>query len=162
MQADAAADQAGQIFFLLRFGAEIPDGNFRTPHVRIDREQKSVVSASIAERFERADGRQRVGPAAAVFGRDGQALNAEVRAFLPKLFGKSLIVVARDDVVLQFFLGEPQYFFTKRRLLFTPCKVQGLSSPRFDLAQVPLSFVMPTQKRSMSLVLPVNSLPGKL
>ena len=126
VQAQPAAHQSGKIFLFLRLGAEIPDRNLRTPHVRIDRKQQPVVVAPVPESFERTHRRQNIRAAAPVLHRNRQSLNPKVRAFLPQRTGKFLITIARNYVVLQFLTRESDDLLPKCGLLLIPCKVQGV------------------------------------
>src|SRR5471032_2499787 len=83
--------------------------------------------AAIAQRFQRANGGQRVGAAAAIFHGNRQSLNAKVGALLPQVFGKFLVVVAGDDIVFQLLAGKTENLFAKSCLLVIPSEVQGLS-----------------------------------
>ena len=94
--------------------------------MRVDREQQAVIVTSVAESFQGANGRERVGSAATVFNGDGQALNPELRAFFPEVFGEFFLAIELNDVAFQFLFRKADNLFPKRRLLFTPCKVQGL------------------------------------
>ena len=51
---ERAVTKAGQIFFLLRFGAVVDERNDRRPHMRVDGEEQAVVLASVPEPLEGA------------------------------------------------------------------------------------------------------------
>src|SRR5690606_19623757 len=75
-----AAAQPRQEALLLLLGAVAVDRHLHAPHLGIEGEQQAAVPAAVAERFHREHGRQDVLLPAAIRGREGQSLDAEVRA----------------------------------------------------------------------------------
>jgi len=111
--------------------------------VGVDRKHQPVVARAVAQGFQRADYRQAVRIAAAVFGRNRQALNAQVRSFLPGFPGKFRVAVALDQAVVQFLLRETDYFAPKSCLLITPGKFQCASLSSKGL--IPAGPILPSQ-----------------
>ena len=93
--------KAGQVFFLLCFGAVIDERNDRRPHVGVDGEEQAVIFAGIPEALEGCHGSEWISAEPAVVGRDEQALDAEIAAFFPGLMVENAVAIVLDHVVVK-------------------------------------------------------------
>ena len=99
-----SADQLRQILAFLLLGAKCHRWNYRGPHVGIQRKQKPIVLAAVAQSFQRTNRGQSIRPSAAVLSRNRKTLNPKLCAFFPELKGEFFFSIAPLQVVVQLLL----------------------------------------------------------
>src|SRR5207248_9387625 len=88
-----------------------------------------IIAAAVAERVQPANRGQGIGAGTAIFRRHGKSLDAERSAFFPRVPGELFIQIALNHAIIEFLLGEADYFISKGALFLTPSEVQERLSP---------------------------------
>ena len=104
-----AVAEARQVALFLGLGAERQDRHGDRPDRGTRAENQARVGTAVAQSLDGRDGRRQVLALAAVFGRDGQAQDAEPRTSLVTLAPElAALFPARGVGIDQLFPGEPQ------------------------------------------------------
>ncbi len=103
---DVPRHQPGQVRLLLRRGAENDQRQLDAPHLRVEREEQPVVVAAVSQGLHDQGRREDVAAGATQFGRDGQALDPELGACLPRLARELARIVALRQILVEFPPGE--------------------------------------------------------
>ncbi len=101
-----AVTKTGQVFFLLCLRAVVDERSDRCPEMRVNGKEQPVILAGVPETLEGRHGGEWIHAEPAVFGGDGQALDAEATALFPSVVVEDAVTVVFDYVVAQLLAGE--------------------------------------------------------